>query len=208
MPVQKFAPMTKDFPSFDCDAHVTEPPWLWERAKDWLTKDELEALKSSFWFDPESKRLLANGLGYANPASLFHGSAGMVNLLSLAGPGVSHDIQRALNVRNLQRKKPITKEQADYLDHKGSYLPEPRLRDMDIQGIDQVMIIPTDFEAYPWTRMRPARGRCARPTTTGLTNTARPTLIDSTSLPCCRCKMRSLLNGKYIGWRTKAAASV
>ncbi len=125
MPVQKFAPMTKDFPSFDCDAHVTEPPWLWERAKDWLTKDELEALKSSFWFDPESKRLLANGLGYANPASLFHGSAGMVNLLSLAGPGVSHDIQRALNVRNVQRKKPITKEQADYLDHKGSYLPEP-----------------------------------------------------------------------------------
>jgi predicted TIM-barrel fold metal-dependent hydrolase len=55
-----------------------------------------------------------------------------------------------LNVRNVQRKNPITKEQADYLDHKGSYLPEPRLRDMDIQGIDQVMIIPTDFEAYPW----------------------------------------------------------
>jgi hypothetical protein len=70
MPFQKFPPMTKDFPSFDCDAHVTEPPWLWERAKDWLTKDELEALKSSFWFDPESRRLLANGLGYANPASL------------------------------------------------------------------------------------------------------------------------------------------
>ena len=94
--------------------------------QDWLTKDELETLESSSWFDPESKRLLANGLGYANPASLFHGSAGMVNLLSLAGPGVSHDIQRALNVRNLQRKKPITKEQADYLDHKGFYLPEPR----------------------------------------------------------------------------------
>src|SRR5437899_10079585 len=127
MPVQRFAPMTKSFPTFDCDAHVTEPPWLWERAKDWLTKDEFEALKSSFWFDPESKRLLANGLGYANPASLFHGSAGMVNLLSLAGPGVNHDIQRALNVRNVQRKNPITKEQADYLDHKGSYLPEPRL---------------------------------------------------------------------------------
>ena len=26
MPVQKFAPMTKDFATFDCDAHVTEPP--------------------------------------------------------------------------------------------------------------------------------------------------------------------------------------
>jgi Amidohydrolase len=150
MPVQKFAPMTKEFPSFDCDAHVTEPPWLWERAKDYLTKDEFEALKGSFWFDPESNRVIANGLGYAGPASLFHGTAGMVNVLSLAGPGVNHNIQRALNVRNLQRKNPITKEQADYLDHKGSYLPEPRLRDMDIQGIDQVMIIPTDFEAYPW----------------------------------------------------------
>jgi hypothetical protein len=63
MPVQKFAPMTKDFPSFDCDAHVTEPPRLWERAKDWLTKDEFEALKGSFFFDPESKRLLVCSSG-------------------------------------------------------------------------------------------------------------------------------------------------
>lgn len=59
MPVQKFAPMTKEFPAFDCDAHVTEPPWLWERAKDYLTKDEFEALKGSCCFDPESNRLIA-----------------------------------------------------------------------------------------------------------------------------------------------------
>jgi hypothetical protein len=45
--------------------------------------------------DPESKRLLANGLGYAGPASLLHGTPGMVNLLSLAGAGVDHDIQHA-----------------------------------------------------------------------------------------------------------------
>ena len=32
MPVQRFAPMTKDFATFDCDAHVTEPPLIWERA--------------------------------------------------------------------------------------------------------------------------------------------------------------------------------
>jgi hypothetical protein len=43
---------------------VTEPPWLWERAKDYLTKDEFEALKGSFSFDAESRRLIANGLGY------------------------------------------------------------------------------------------------------------------------------------------------
>src|SRR5260370_1761393 len=150
MPVEKFATMKKEFRSGDCDAHVTEPRGLWEGAKDCLAKDEFEALKGSFSFDAESRRLIANGLGYANPASLFHGSAGMVNVLSLAGPGVSHDIQRALHVRNVHRRNTITKEQADELDHKGSFLPEPRLRDMDIQGIDQVLIIPTDFEAYPW----------------------------------------------------------
>ena len=68
----------------------------------------------------------------------------------LAGPGLKHDIQRAFNVRNLNRKTAITKEQADYLDHKGSYEPKARLRDMDVQGIDQVMIIPTDIDTYPW----------------------------------------------------------
>ena len=74
----------------------------------------------------------------------------MVNVLSLAGPGLKHDIQRALNVRNLKRDTALTAEQADYLDHKGSYEPKPRLRDMDVQGIDQVMIIPTDIDTYPW----------------------------------------------------------
>src|SRR6266566_444178 len=151
MPVQKFAPMAKNFPIFDCDAHVTEPPWLWERAKDWLTKDELEALKNTIWFDPESDQLIVNGkAGSGLGSQRIHGTPGMVNVLSLAGPGLKHDIQRALNVRNLNPATAITAEQADYLDHKGSYEPRPRLRDMDVQGIDQVMIIPTDIDTYPW----------------------------------------------------------
>ena len=65
-------------------------------------------------------------------------------------PGVKHDIQRALNVRNLNPATALTQEQVAYLDHAGSYEPEPRLRDMDVQGIDQVMIIPTDIDTYPW----------------------------------------------------------
>ena len=36
MPVQRFAPMRKDFATFDCDAHVTEPPLIWERAAEFL----------------------------------------------------------------------------------------------------------------------------------------------------------------------------
>src|ERR1700682_3233454 len=151
MPIQKFAPMTKNFPTFDCDAHVTEPPWLWERAKDWLTRDEYEALKNTIWYDPDSDQLIVNGKAGAGIGSQIIGvSTGVANVLSLAGPGLKHDIQRALNVRNLNRKTAITKEQAAYLDHQCAYLPKPRLRDMDVQGIDQVMIIPTDIDTSPW----------------------------------------------------------
>lgn len=120
MPVQKFAPMVKEFPTFDCDAHVTEPPWLWDRAKDYLSKDEFEALKASIWFDADSKQLVVNGHPETGLGSQrIHGTPGMVNVLSLAGPGLKHDIQRALNVRNLNPATAITAEQADYLDHKG-----------------------------------------------------------------------------------------
>ncbi|HEY2485418.1 MAG TPA: amidohydrolase family protein [Candidatus Binataceae bacterium] len=151
MPVQKFAPMTKTFPTFDCDAHVAEPPWLWDRAKEWLTHDEYEALKRSIWFDPESKQLVVNGVANSGLGSQrIHGAPGMVNVLSLAGPGLKHDIQRAINVRNLNPKTALTAEQADYIDHKGAYEPKARLKDMDVQGIDQVMIIPSDIDTYPW----------------------------------------------------------
>jgi len=153
MPVQKFAPMTKPFPTFDCDAHVAEPPWLWDRAKEWLTHDEYEALKRSIWFDPDSRQLVVNGVANSGLGSQrIHGAPGMVNVLSLAGPGLKHDIQRAINVRNLNPKTALTAEQADYLDHKGAYEPKARLEDMDVQGIDQVMIIPSDIDTYPWVQ--------------------------------------------------------
>src|SRR5690348_14034759 len=145
MAVQKFAPMTKNFATFDCDAHVTEPPYLWDRAKDNLSKRELGALEETMWFDSESKQLIVNGMaGVGIGSQRIGGTPGMVNVLSLAGPGLKHDIQRTFNVRNLKAGTALTKEQANYLDHKGSYEPKPRLRDMDVQGIDQVMIIPTD----------------------------------------------------------------
>ena len=153
MPVQKFAPMTKNFATFDCDAHVAEPPWIWERAKEWLTRDEIEALKSTIWYDAETRQLIVNGqAGAGIGAQRVGGTPGIVNVLSLAGPGLKHDIQRAINVRNLDPERAITAEQADYLDHKGAYDPKARLRDMNVQGIDQVMIIPSDIDTYPWLR--------------------------------------------------------
>jgi uncharacterized protein len=151
MPVQRFAPMTKDFATFDCDAHVTEPPLIWERAKDFLTRDELDALKRTIWWDADGRLLIVNGragVGLGSPRK--GGIPGTMRVITNAGPGVKHDIQRALNVRNLNPKTALTQEQVAYLDHAGSYEPTPRLRDMDVQGIDQVMIIPTEIDIYPW----------------------------------------------------------
>src|SRR6516225_7282869 len=70
MPVQRFAPMSKDFATFDCDAHVTEPPLIWERAHEFLTRDELDALKQTIWWDADSRLLIVNGragIGLGSP---------------------------------------------------------------------------------------------------------------------------------------------
>src|SRR5215470_9029319 len=151
MPVQTFAPMTKDFATFDCDAHITEPPKIWERAHAYLTTDELEALKATCWWEPATQQLLVNGkVGAGAGVQNIGGAPGVIRVTTVAGPGLKHDIQRALNVRNLNPKTALTQEQVAYLDHAGSYEPKPRLRDMDVQGIDQVMIIPTNIDTYPW----------------------------------------------------------
>ena len=151
MPVQTFEPMTKDFATFDCDAHVTEPARIWERAPAHLTRDELAALKETIWWDAETQQLIVNGRAGAGIGSQSRGGIpGTMRVITNAGPGVKHDIQRALNVRNLNPETALTQEQVAYLDHTGSYEPDPRLRDMDVQGIDQVMIIPTDIDTYPW----------------------------------------------------------
>jgi uncharacterized protein len=151
MPVQKLPHMMKDFATFDCDAHITEPPHIWERAHERLTRDELEALKQTCWWDSGSKQLVVNGKSGLNADGVpGEGSAGSIRATTVAGPGVTHDIQRALHVRNLRRETALTQEQSTYLNHSGSYEPKARLRDMDVQGIDQVMIIPTNIDTYPW----------------------------------------------------------
>ena len=162
MPVQTFKPMTKDFATFDCDAHIVEPARLWERAADHLTKAELEALKATMWFDQESQQLIINGKADINEFTpVPRVGPGTVDIVRLAGPGLKHDIQRAINVRNLDPETALTQEQSEYLAHKGADEPGHRLRDMDVQGIDQVMIIPTSIDTYPWLQnVLGARAMC------------------------------------------------
>src|SRR5271169_2578242 len=118
MVVQRFEPMTKNFATFDCDAHVAEPPRLWERAKDSLTRRELNALQQTMWFESESRQLIVNGLaGLGATSQSVGGTAGKINNVSVAGPGLKHDIQRAFHVRNLRRETALTREQAAYINH-------------------------------------------------------------------------------------------
>jgi len=148
MPVQKFPPMSKNFASFDCDAHVAEPARSWERAEEYLSPDEMVSLKQSMWLDPATRQMSINGVSGAGIRSNEGaGAAGTMNLISVAGPGMKHPIQRAFNVRNLRKETALTKEQSSYLDHMGAYEPKARLKDMDTQGIDQVMIIPSDIHS-------------------------------------------------------------
>ena len=151
MPTQRFAPMTKDFPTFDCDAHVVEPALIWEMAAENLPKDELEALKATMWYDAPNNQVIVNGkTDVSNFYPIPDVGPGKVDIVRLAGPGMKHNIQRAINVRNVNPETAITEEQSRYLAHDGAGEPGPRLRDMDTQGIDQVMLIPSDIDTYPW----------------------------------------------------------
>ena len=162
MPVQRFKPMTKDYATFDCDAHIVEPARVWERAADHLTKDELETLKATMWFDRDSQQLIINGKADVDDFTpVPRVGPATTDIVRLAGPGLKHDIQRAINVRNLDPETALTLEQSEYLAHKGADEPGPRLRDMDVQGIDQVMIIPTSIDTYPWLQnVLGARAMC------------------------------------------------
>src|SRR5262249_60583377 len=131
----------KDFATFDCDAHVTEPPLIWERAAEFLTRDELDALKATIWWDAESRLLIVDGkagVGIGSPRR--GGIPGTMRVISNAGPGGKHDIQRALNVRNLDPKTAVTQAQGSYLAFPRSYETKPRLPDMHLPGMDRGII--------------------------------------------------------------------
>lgn len=146
MAVQKLgAPMTKDFPVFDCDAHVVEPPELWERAKEHLTREELDHLKNSYWLLPGTGQALVNGRNLVHST---HRVGNSITSTAITGPGVDNKVERALLVRNLNPEHALTPEQAEYVDQKGAWDPRARLKDMDIQGIDQVMTIPSPINEY------------------------------------------------------------
>jgi predicted TIM-barrel fold metal-dependent hydrolase len=127
--------LTKSFPVFDCDAHVNDPLQIWE----YVPESERELVRQTYWRD--------NDQGWLNGTTRVTGGGsgefgGMYNPICIAGPQMNKKI-----MRKLITMVPLTDEQRDYVEHKGAYDPHARIREMDLMGIDQVLVIPTEMIA-------------------------------------------------------------
>jgi uncharacterized protein len=125
--------MTKSYATFDCDAHINDPMGIWDH----VPESERELVRRAYW--------RSDTQGWLNGSTLVNGGgngeyapAGMYNPICLAGPQMNIKI-----IRRLLTMVPLTEEQRDYLEHKGATDPHERVKDLDLMGIDQVLVIPT-----------------------------------------------------------------
>lgn len=124
-------PMTKRFPVFDCDAHINDPLEIWSEYVDPKHRD---LVKQSYWRD--DRQTIINGRARSTGGGA-NGEFPRYNVITISGPGMDRETKRLLQYETL------TPEKRDYLDHKGAYDPHERIKDLDLMGIDQVMVIPT-----------------------------------------------------------------
>lgn len=133
------APMRKSFPVFDCDAHINDPPEIWTQ---YVAPKDRELVRQSYWRDDQ--HTIVNGRSRST-AGGSNGDFSRYNPITISGPGMDRETKRRLQFVPLDEKK------RDYLDHKGAYDPHQRIKDLDLMGIDQVMIIPTGIVGgYAW----------------------------------------------------------
>jgi predicted TIM-barrel fold metal-dependent hydrolase len=123
--------MTKSFPVFDCDAHVNDPEQIWE----YVPADKKDLVRRTYWRNDDegwingTTRVMAGGSGEFG---------GMYNPICIAGPQMNKKI-----MRKLISMVPLTPDQRDYVRHQGAFDAHARVREMDLMGIDQVLVIPT-----------------------------------------------------------------
>ncbi len=121
-------PATKDFPVFDCDSHVVEPPLVWE---EYVPAKERAWVKSQFCFHTDGDLLMINGR--VVPASRERSNAAEVGWARWAKSEIG-------------AYTPGTPEwNARFGRLLGCRDPDARLSDMAALGIDQVMLFPTWF---------------------------------------------------------------
>src|SRR5262249_21635255 len=142
--------LTKSFPVFDCDAHINDPDDIWTK---YVDRRYADLVRQAYWKDGHQTVLngrtsVIGGAGYAFPA---------YKPICGAGPQMNKKILRKL------QQVPLAPEEKKYVEHQGAYDPHARLREMDLMGIDQVMIIPTMLVAnFPFVDNFDAANALAR----------------------------------------------
>jgi len=122
------ANMSKNFPVFDCDSHVVEPPAVWD---EYIPSRDRAWVKTQFCFHTDSDLLMINGR--VVPAARERSNAAEVGWARW-------------DKKEVGRLKPGTPEwQAKFGRLLGCRDPHARLKDLDALGTDQVMLFPTWF---------------------------------------------------------------
>ena len=121
--------LTKSFSVFDCDAHINDPTQIWE----YVPEDKRDLVRNTYWRGDAEAWLNGDTPVMGGGNGHFQG----YNPICIAGPQMNKKIMRKLNTMAL------TPEQKAYLHHDGAIDPHARIKEMDLMGIDQVLVIPT-----------------------------------------------------------------
>jgi predicted TIM-barrel fold metal-dependent hydrolase len=137
--------VTKDFPIFDCDSHVVEPPEIWD---EYVPSAIRSWVKTQFHFHTDTDVLHINGR--VVPATRERSNAAEVGW-----PRWSKKEVGALVPGTEEWKRKFGRLA-------GCRDPHARLRDMDALGTDQVMLFPTWFVRLALVKDPEAAGALAR----------------------------------------------
>ena len=122
--------LTKSYPVFDCDAHINDPEQIW----DYVPDSQKELVRNTYWRGDAEAWLNGDTPVMGGGNAHFPG----YNPICIAGPQMNKKIMRKLNTdaahRRSRRRTCTTMARID---------PHARFGEMDLMGIDQVLVIPT-----------------------------------------------------------------
>jgi len=137
---------TKNFPVFDCDSHIYEPPEVWDK---YIPANHRDFARTHFYRDADRLISVKNGkISFRDPNKWKY-------------PGETW--HPGLNKQIIGKVSPGTKEWDEQIGRNRSARdPMARLKDMDAAGIDQVMVFPSTFVYLPLVENAEAAHICAR----------------------------------------------
>ncbi len=137
---------SKNFPVFDCDSHIYEPPEIWDK---YIPRNNRDFAKTHFYRDADRLLLVRNSrVSFRNPDKWKY-------------PGETW--HPGLTKKIIGQTPPGTQQWDETVGrNKSARDPNARLKDMDASGIDQVMIFPSTFVYLPLVENADAAYICAR----------------------------------------------